>query len=200
MVPEPCTTPRIATGPDGMTEAQEPNDFMGLTANRPSSFRVRQPPVEVRRAARRSRPGRFCQGSGPWDGYCEFRGRDPTVGLQWAIGETKSIRHQRAIRDSAASLSPRVPRMRPLDGLDGPSHLVRRRRVCRVNEHPGRRERPGNHGLLDPQEHIVSGASFVVAEIVVQADLRYPPLLEQRDRLVRPVHSLPAGGSRSLVV
>ncbi|WP_208113669.1 hypothetical protein [Tahibacter aquaticus] len=42
-------------------------------------------------------------------------------------------------------------------------------------------------GLFDPGNHVVAGAPFVVAKVVIEADFAHDALLQQGDGLVAPV-------------
>ena len=58
----------------------------------------------------------------------------------------------------------------------------------------------GDHGLLDPEHHVVAGPPVVIPEVVVEADDGHPARLQQTDGLVRPVDPFPARRRVPLVV
>ena len=68
--------------------------------------------------------------------------------------------------------------------------------------HPnnGRYEPPGHDRLLDPEHHVIAGASVVIPEIMVEADLAHLFSFEQRDGLIRPVNMTPSWRCRSKIV
>jgi hypothetical protein len=69
-----------------------------------------------------------------------------------------------------------------------------------VHGDPGRREATRGHGFFNPENHVVAGASFVITQVVVQADVGDATVLQELDRLGRPTNLNQAARRRSLVI
>ena len=54
--------------------------------------------------------------------------------------------------------------------------------------------------LLDPNQHVVSGAALIVAEIVIETDLSDAAHLEERDHLIGPACRNPTGRRRATII
>lgn len=66
--------------------------------------------------------------------------------------------------------------------------------------HPGGHKALGEDRFFDPQHHVVAGATFVIAQIVVQADVADPTGFQQGNGLVWPTDTRPPGGGGAFVV
>lgn len=87
-----------------------------------------------------------------------------------------------------------------LDRLDAQEHPLPSRRVCRVQvDDRGDKATKGN-GFLDPSDNIVSGATSIIAEIVIEAQLRHAAIFQEADRLVWPPHTNPSWRRFALVI
>jgi len=63
-----------------------------------------------------------------------------------------------------------------------------------------RLERASRNGFLNPGEHVVTGASQVVAEIVVEAEVCDPSLFKELNHVSWPMHEDPTRRRRSTVI
>lgn len=86
------------------------------------------------------------------------------------------------------------------NALDAQFHFLTRRRVRGVDSDLGWLETPGCDRLLDPQDHVVARATFVIAEVVIQADRGHLAPFKKSDGLFRPPHRNPPRRRGSLIV
>lgn len=56
------------------------------------------------------------------------------------------------------------------------------------------------HSLFNSQHHVVTGATGIIAQVVVKADLGHQARLQQGNGLVRPVNTHPARRRGALIV
>lgn len=69
-----------------------------------------------------------------------------------------------------------------------------------MNRDNGWNEPAGRHCLLDPNDHVITGAVVVIAKVVIEAYVRDAAGFDQTDDIFRPAGTDPAVGDWAFIV